>query len=248
MESNKENVWFFIKDSQQQGPVCLFELKKLIEQRILTGDTFVWNKSMDCWHMVKSLEIFSESIFESTRIHLRPDKFKTKEEYEEATYPNGRPCVRYLARFFDLSTFSIIFIISISILFPTFIAETSNLFIFIISLILWIIIEPAIIVIFGNTLGRAFLNTKIKSVNGEKLNFKTAFKRSFFVNVLGMGFGIPILNFICFFLSYRDLKVRGISTWDHKIGTVILYGKVSISRLCIAGVLPIGMLAAGFYI
>ncbi|MDQ0973524.1 hypothetical protein QFZ31_003402 [Neobacillus niacini] len=22
MESNKENVWFFIKDSQQQGAVC----------------------------------------------------------------------------------------------------------------------------------------------------------------------------------------------------------------------------------
>jgi hypothetical protein len=30
MKSSKENVWFFIKDSQQQGPVCLFELKKLL--------------------------------------------------------------------------------------------------------------------------------------------------------------------------------------------------------------------------
>ncbi|NYE08159.1 hypothetical protein F4694_005002 [Bacillus niacini] len=37
------------------------------------------------------------------------------------------------------------------------------------------------------------------------------------------------------------------SSWDHKIGTVILYGKVSISRLFIAGSLPVGLLAAGFY-
>lgn len=81
--------------------------------------------------MAKNLDIFADSIVESTRIHLLPDKFKTKEEYEEATYPNGRPYVRYLARFFDLSLFSITFIISVSILFPAFIAETSNLYIYI---------------------------------------------------------------------------------------------------------------------
>ena len=105
MESNKGIVWFFIKDSQQQGPVCLFELKKLIEQKVLSGDTYVWNRSMNCWQMAKSLKLFSDCIFESSRIHLLPDKFKTKAEYEEATYPNGRPYVRYLARFLDLSFF-----------------------------------------------------------------------------------------------------------------------------------------------
>jgi hypothetical protein len=59
MESNKENVWFFVKDSQQQGPVCLFELRKLLEQIVLSGDTFVWNKSMNNWQMAKSLDTFS---------------------------------------------------------------------------------------------------------------------------------------------------------------------------------------------
>ena len=248
MKSNEGNVWFFIKDSQQQGPVCLFELKKLIEQRVLSSDTYVWNKSMNRWQTANSLEIFYDCIFEATRIHLLPDKFKSKEEYEEATYPNGRPYVRYLARFLDLSLFSIFFIALISIFSPTFISETSNLYVFILSLILWIIVEAAIISIFGNTFGMAFLNTKIKSVNGEKLNFITALKRSFFVSFLGMGFGVPILNFICFFFSYRDLKGHGMSTWDDKIGTVILYGNVSMSRICIAGSFPIVMLAAGFYI
>jgi uncharacterized RDD family membrane protein YckC len=248
MQVNEGNVWFFIKDSQQQGPVCLFELQKLIEQRVLSGETYVWNHSMTCWQMAKTLDLFSDCIFESKRINLLPDKFKTKTAYEEATYPNGRPYVRYLARFLDLSLFSIFFIMLISIFSPTFIEETSNLSIFIISLILWIIVEPFIIVIFGNTFGRAFLHTKIKCVNGENLSLMTAFKRSFAVTVLGMGFGIPILNFICFFFSYRDLKGHGMSTWDQKIGTVILYGKVSYSRLCIAGGFPIGMLAAGFYL
>jgi uncharacterized RDD family membrane protein YckC len=242
------SVWFFIKDHQQQGPVCLFELQKLIEQRILTGDTYVWNKNMKCWQMAKTLELFSESIYESARIHLLPDKFKTEKEYEEATYPNGRPYVRYLARFLDLSLFSLFLITLVSIFFQNFLIETSSLFIFIISLVLWIIVEPIIIVIFGNTIGKAFLNTKIKRVDGGQLNFLIALRRSIFVSIAGMGFGIPILNLICFLFSYRDLKGRGISTWDQKIGTVILYGQVSLPRVFIAASFPVALLVAGIYI
>jgi uncharacterized RDD family membrane protein YckC len=242
------NVWFFIKDHQQQGPVCLFELQKLIEQRILTGDTYVWNKNMKCWQMAKTLELFSESIYESARIHLLPDKFKTEKEYEEATYPNGRPYVRYLARFLDLSLFSLFLIALVSIFFQNFLIETSSIFIFIISLVLWIIVEPIIIVIFGNTIGKAFLNTKIKRVDGGQLNFLIALKRSIFVSIAGMGFGIPILNLICFLFSYRDLKGTGISTWDQKIGTVILYGQVSLPRVFIAASFPVALLIAGIYI
>jgi uncharacterized RDD family membrane protein YckC len=242
------NVWFFIKDHQQQGPVCLFELQKLIEQHILTGDTYVWNKNMKCWQMAKTLDIFSKSIYESTRVHLLPDKFKTEKEYEEATYPNGRPYVRYLARFLDLSLFSLFLITLVSIFFQNFLIETSALVIFITSLVLWIIVEPVLIVIFGNTLGKAFLNTKIKRVDGGQLNFLTAFKRSIFVSVAGMGFGIPIINLICFLFSYRDLKGTGISTWDQKIGTVILYGQVSLPRVFIAASFPVALLVAGIYI
>ena len=65
MESNKENVWFFVKDSQQQGPVCLFEIRKLLEQRVLSGDTFVWNKSMNNWQMANGKK--SSHFFMSTR-------------------------------------------------------------------------------------------------------------------------------------------------------------------------------------
>lgn len=245
MIQKEENVWFFIKDHQQQGPVCLFELQKLIEQRILSDNTYVWNSSMNCWQMAKTLDQFANSIIESRRLQLLP---KTKENYEEATYPQGRPCVRYLARFFDLSLFSMFLISFISIFFPDFIADTSNLLIFILCLILWMIIEPLIITIFGNTFGKALLNTRIITVSGEKLNFMTAFKRSIFVSAAGMGFGIPILNFICFLFSYRDLKGHGMSTWDQQIGTVILYGRVSMTRIFLASSLPVGMLTAGFYL
>jgi len=247
MKRKEDNVWFFIKDHQQQGPVCLFELQKLIEQRVLSGETYVWNKYMPCWQMAKTLDVFTDSIVEATRFHLLSEN-KSTDQYEEDTYPKGRPYVRYLARFFDLSLFSLLLITIISIFSPNFISETSNGLIFIGSLILWILIEPLMIAIFGNTLGKAFLHTKIKTVNGVKLNYMTALKRSLLVSIAGMGFGIPILNLICFLFSFRDLTGRGMSAWDQKIGTVILYGQVSPARILFASLIPAGMLAAGFII
>jgi len=102
MESNKENVWFFVKDSQQQGPVCLFEIRKLLEQRVLSGDTFVWNKSMNNWQMAKSLDPFTDSIFESTRIHLLPDKFNQKKNMKMHLIPVEDPMY---ATLLDFSTY-----------------------------------------------------------------------------------------------------------------------------------------------
>jgi hypothetical protein len=247
MEIQEGNAWFYIRDHQQQGPVGLFELKKLLEQGILSGDSFVWNKDLDCWHSAKTLEIFPPS-----EQHAASDELDNYAEgwveIAKDTYPAGRPIVRYLARFFDLSLFSLFMITFVSIFKPRFIVESSALFIFMLSLILYILVEALILSIFGNTLGKSILNARLKTVTGESLDFSTALKRSVFVNAAGMGFGIPILNLICFLFSYRDLKKHGFATWDKRIGTVVLYGKVSTARLVFVSLFPIALLIAGFVI
>jgi uncharacterized RDD family membrane protein YckC len=248
MEPAEGSVWFFVKDHQQQGPVGLFELQKLIEQRILTGNSYVWNKDMECWQMAKTVDVLHDVVF------LAPEEKDPKnlagdwKEIEKDTYPNGRPIVRYLARFFDLSLFSFILITFVSIFSPAFVLHSSALLIFIVSLILYILVESVILSIFGNTLGKSLLNARVKSVNGEPINFFTALKRSIFVNAAGMGFGVPIINFICFLFSYFDLKKHGFSTWDKQIGTVVLYGQVSSARLLFVALFPLALLIAGFII
>jgi hypothetical protein len=48
MDILDRNVWSYIRDHQQQGSIVLFELKKLFEQGVLTGDSFLWSSDMDC--------------------------------------------------------------------------------------------------------------------------------------------------------------------------------------------------------
>jgi hypothetical protein len=249
LEPTGGNAWFYIRDHQQLGPVGLFELEKLVEQGILSEETFIWKKEMNCWQMAKSLNLFPSIIFKSSIVEEIP--INTERKWEEAkkdTYPNGRPWIRYLARFFDLSLFSFFLIALVSIFSPKFVVESSATFIFILSLVLYILVESAILSIFGNTLGKSILNARLRTKNGELLSFLTALKRSVFVTTAGMGFGIPFINLICFYFSFFDLKKNGKSTWDQKMGTVVLYGRVSSVRVLFVSLFPLALLVSGLLI
>lgn len=243
MDILDRNVWFYIRDHQQQGPIGLFELKKLFEQGVLTGDSFLLSSDMDSWSMAKTLNVF-QSADEQDSINYA----LVWEEIKKDTYPTGRPFVRFLARFFDLALFTFFLIAFVTIFSPKFIVESSAITVFMICLILYILVEAAILSVFGNTLGKSLLNTRMKMVTGETINFVTALKRSIFVTAAGMGLGMPIINIICFGFSFIDLKKHGYATWDKQIGTIVLYGRVSTARMLVVSIIPIGLLIAGLVI
>lgn len=249
MDLPKGNAWFYIRNHEQQGPIGLFELRKMFEQGILPAETFVWTHHMYRWQMAKTLALFPDFSYKEGQVEQPAENLAKKwQELEKDTYPNGRPVVRYLARFFDLSLFSLFLITFISIFSPKFIVESSGLFIFILSLILYVLVESIILTIFGNTLGKAILNMRLRTISGEQLPYGTALKRSVFVTAAGMGFGIPILNFICYYFSYLHLKKNGISLWDQNFGTVVLYGQVNSLQIVFVSIFPIALLIAGLVI
>ena len=243
------NAWFYIRDHHQQGPVGLFELKKMFEQGVLSGETFIWTKEMKCWQMANSHPYFSEDFFLLDYAEQPQENLAGLwKEQQKDTFPNGRPFVRYIARLFDLSLFSLFLITLVSIFSPKFVVASSPIFIFILSLILYILVEAIILSIFGNTLGKSILNARIRTMTGEPIDFIMALKRSIFVTAAGMGFGIPLINFICSYFSYFDLRKNGKSTWDQHIGTVVLYGQVNLARILFVSLFPLALIIAGFVI
>ncbi|PFO08995.1 hypothetical protein COJ85_02515 [Bacillus sp. AFS076308] len=201
---------------------------------------------MDDWQMANSLYLLPESSFKYKIADSKVNLAATWQELKKDTYPNGRPFVRFLARLFDLSLFSLFLITFVSIFSPSFIFKSSRLFIFLLSVILYISVEAYILSIFGNTLGKAILNIRLYKVNGERVDILTAIKRSIYVTAAGMGLGVPIINLVCFFFSFLDLTKNGRSTWDRQIGTVVLYGHTSTARILFISFFPIALLIAGF--
>ncbi|WP_342041992.1 RDD family protein [Bacillus sp. OTU2372] len=178
MELPKENVWFYIRNHKQQGPVGFFELGKLFEQGILPAETYIWHKDMDDWQMANSLYLIPATSIKYKLADSKVNLAATWQELKKDTYPNRRPFVRFLARLFDLSLFSLFLITFVSIFFPSFIFKSSRLIIFLLSVFLYISVETYILSIFGNTLGKTVLNIRLYKVNGERVDILTAIKRS----------------------------------------------------------------------
>ncbi|NHM31603.1 RDD family protein [Neobacillus terrae] len=111
---------------------------------------------------------------------------------------------------------------------------------------LWSATEPIILSIFGNTLGKSLLNTRIRSITGEPLDYLTAFRRSFYIALSGMGLGIPFFSFLFSLRSHFSRPKSGLSPWDLKCGTVILYGETSIGRFLFTALLPDALFCTGF--
>ena len=154
--------------------------------------------------------------------------------------------IRYIARMFDLTIFSSLVGIFLTIFPSHYLSEISFAFLGLLILSLWAATEPIILFIFGNTLGKSLLNTRIRSITGEPLDYLTAFKRSVYIALSGMGLGIPFFSFLFSIHSHFRRTKNGMSPWDVKYGTIILYGETSIGRILLAALLPAALFCTGF--
>ncbi len=241
MKPNEIEIWFYIKDRQQKGPIGIFELTKLFEQGVLNGDTCLWTKGAYGWQMAKSIERFKNCIASNST----PDPTQSTVSRKTETYPINRPIVRLLAKVFDLSLFTAFITIFISIFSLDLILKTSKITLFMIYLLLWVLFEPILLSIFGNTPGKALLNIKIKCVNGDFLDFKTAFKRILYSVTPGIGAGYPFMMIIHNLFSFFELRKKVRSLWDEMAGTIVLYGKVSQPRMILGICIPIAIFITG---
>ena len=158
------------------------------------------------------------------------------------TSPRNKLFLRFVAKLFDLSLFTILLSTFISIFSIDLMLKTPKFTLFMIYLLLWALLEPIMLSIFGTTIGRALLNIKIKCVNGQVLDLLTSFKRSLFIITFGKGIRFPVINLI------YNLRKKARSIWDVKAGTIVLYGKVSLPRMFLGACFPLAVFIAGMLI
>lgn len=237
MEPNETRVWFYIRDRQQYGPVGFFELTKLFEQGVLNGETYLWTTGAECWKMAKSIVKFK-----SCRMKNPPPESSTS---EKISHPRNNPFFRFMAELFDLSLFTVLLSTFISIFSIDLILNSSKLTLFMIYLLLWALLEPIMLSIFGTTIGKFLFNIKIKCVNGQLLDFITALKRNLYIFSFGKEIGYP---FIMLIFSFTELRKKARLFWDEKAGTIVLYGHVSLPRKLLGFCFPIVVFITGIMI
>ena len=67
-----EQQWWYSIDGSKQGPCTKSELRTLIENKSLTHDQLVWNKSLDGWVTLDSVQELSEILDELDADMIEP--------------------------------------------------------------------------------------------------------------------------------------------------------------------------------
>lgn len=167
-----------------------------------------------------------------------------------------RPWVRFWARTLDLALMSIPAALLLGLLLGVIApklfmhimrtpSEGGNLIFLLFMLPFTVLMEAIIIALFGNTLGKAILKTRIINAEGEKLSFTEALKRSLFIYFYGYALGFPIINFITYAWQHKRLRKTGKATWDSKLGFNVTHAHIGGVRIASAALLSL-ILIAGF--
>jgi len=171
---------------------------------------------------------------EPVRVASKPEAKETsaEEKPKPTATATVHPWIRYWARYIDIVAFSLVFGIFLAIFIPS-VLESSNIFLTILILFVWIFAESALLSSWGTTPGKWLLRINLVGPNG-KPEFSAALNRSFAVWLKGLGFGIPIVSLFTLVSSYNHLKKEGTTSWDKDGHFTVTHGKIGVIRIIAA--------------
>lgn len=257
MANITERYWYYVKDDKAEGPITESKIKELLVAGHLNPETFVWSESLTEWMPASKVESFKikempsppplpqkpPPIPSSPSLSQKasPIQFLEQSKRDDVeTVPQVRPWVRHFARNFDYTVFLLIFAQILWIIYPPMV-DKYFIIPLTLSTFLWVFIESSMLSSWGTTPGKWLLSTKVRDSAGQKLTFSTALKRSFSVWWRGVAIGLPLVSLLTELRAYKNLKEKGVTTWDIEGGFLISYEEFGGLRLLVMILFFIGL-------
>jgi hypothetical protein len=140
-----------------------------------------------------------------------------------------RPWIRYLARVFDLISFSMFGGTIVVIIFPELL-NLSEAGLTILMILLYHLFESLMLFKWSTTPGKALLNISITKLANAKLTYFECLKRSLRVWCFGLAMGIPGILLIPQIIAYKKLMRNKITSWDEEGEFLISHGDIGYLR------------------
>lgn len=135
------------------------------------------------------------------------------------------PWRRYFARRIDylIWSLSVGLLLGLTGRMPENESRSLDLLFEIILVLTWIPVEAAFLAFAGGTPGKLLFGITVRTATGERLGWVSAFLRSLWVAIAGVGLGIPLLTLIGSWRGWRSLSDAGITVWDQPEGNVVTH-------------------------
>lgn len=159
-----------------------------------------------------------------------------------------RPFRRFFAKTADATVASFLTMLVFYLLGARFGGDWgSALVLSIISLLVWAVIEVALLSRFGTTVGRRLYRLRLTQESGAPLTRDHIVWRTIRVLVFGLGFGLPVITLIAQLAAYLQLNASGRTSWDRKGGLRVEARPMTVPRwlLALAATFAIMVAAVG---
>ena len=128
------------------------------------------------------------------------------------------PWRRFFARSLDLLICSVLIYALFLLVFHVNLTNASflqKLLIWVLNIALTLIFEPLLLSWFGTTPGKWILGLRVTDLSGQRLSRSDAWERTTSVLLLGLGFLIPVVSWICMFLNLRRCEKDEPLPWEN---------------------------------
>lgn len=237
---------YWIQDHEQKGPLPEVEVISMLEAGLIPENARAWHAGCPEWVCIRDLPALKgagavsrgegerrnreeeglENAGEEQAPALAADADCPPEEGGTAS-EEGAPLVvpyayvRFLGRMADIMMHMTLYLSVLRVsglaFNPGFLPGSYEALLYL--CLPMVLVETAFLGTLGTTPGKAMLGVSVRDYRGGRLSFPTAFRRSLFVMVLGLGCFAPSLMLLALFFSWWWVRRFGFTPWDRKLGT-----------------------------
>lgn len=234
---------YWIQDHEKKGPLPEVEVISMLEAGLIPENARAWHAGCAEWVRIHDLPVLKEMFAIREEELRKPGKDVPENDAEiSAAEPvDGEsvteeaekkpeedmvlvvpyPYVRFLGRMADVMMHMTLYLAVLRLLglgfSPDFLPGSYEALLYLCLPL--VLIEAAFVATLGTTPGKAMLGISVRDYLGRRLSFSTAFRRSLFVMVLGLGCFAPSLMLLALFFSWWWVRRFGFTPWDRKLGT-----------------------------
>ena len=205
--------WFVERFGECEGPYDHGQIDQLLMDGELKTTSLVWRKGMSGWTSISQVDEFREAVQEVPPPLPKKPLERISADVANSLSAKPRPWVRLLARNVDYVVFGLFLAVLAGLL--DFGLLVKNPFVLaILTVLLWIPVEAALLSTWGYTPGKALLRVRVRKGLGSLPSFKDALRRSFRVWWIGEGMCLPLFFPFTAGSAYRNFKVTASTRWD----------------------------------
>lgn len=259
---------YWIQDHEKKGPLPEVEVISMLEAGLIPETARAWHAGCAEWVRIHDLPVLKEmftiraeeeerrkagedaledeaaeiSVAEPVDGESVTEEEAEKDQEEDVVMVVPYPYVRFLGRMADVMMHMTLYLAVLRIFglafSPDFLPGSYEALLYL--CLPMVLIETAFLGTLGTTPGKAMLGVSVRDYRGNRLSFSTAFRRSLFVMVLGLGCFAPSLMVLALFFSWWWVRRFGFTPWDRKLGTTdVLNDSLTLRKVVMALVLII---------